>query len=219
MGESDHNKHRKNDTGDIEKLAAEYSYLDYLIEKRFYKKYWRTLNLTLGGFAVLFTVLAVLGIRECSDLRSMRQDAEEASAKIQTVYRGHVQQDSLRMLRLENSQCYAYYLTGERPGMRESIGKRFEYYGFGFAGYKIEDSLNWYLYDGGHWYGNAAHRYIVAKSKANKDNTSVGIVDNGLSDAMRNRVDSVFREIYPDAEIEHFEDSLLPKSGFLYFIH
>lgn len=219
MQEDDKHKSPRGSKTSLAEIDSEYSYLDYLIEKKFYKRYWKILRITLGVLSAFLVILAFFGISRYQDLTTLLREAEIANVKLQTVYQEHLVQDSLKGIRQENSKYYAYHLQHNGPFIRESISKMFQYYGFGFPNHKIEDSLSWYLYERSYWYNNAAYHYIKEKEKQRSNLTCIGVVYNGMPDDMISRIDSIFKKIYPDTEIEYFHDANLPESGFLYYIY
>ena len=200
-----------------ESLGAEYSYLDFLIEKKFYKRFSLWLKLLLSVFTVIFTASAYFGVSTYLDLREKLQEAEQANSKIQAVYTSYLQQDSVKALREENSRYYCYYLETGKPAMREAIGNRMREAGFAIADAGIEDAVSSFLNIDSNWVGNAAAQFVT-KSKGASQQHYIGVLYNGVSEPIRNRVDSILRDVYPSAIIQFFEDPHMPGRGFFYSI-
>ncbi len=197
-------------------LASEYSYLDYVIEAKFYKRFWGFITKLTWIIGVVFAVLAFFGFRTYIQLNSKLNQAKEANERIQEVYRGYLKEDSLKTIRSQNSKYYAYLLQNDERPVRESIQRKFQYYGFGFADASIEDQLSVYLYD--HFFDNPATKWLEKTHEADSSIVAIGIVWRDLPDGMIARVDSIFRDVYPDSKVNFIRDIRLPKQGFLYVI-
>lgn len=220
MGESDNNKAHKKDSGDIEKLAAEYSYLDYLIEKKFYKKYWGHLRATVVVIGLVLTVIAIWGITTVSELSERLERLRDTDTKIQATYSDLLKRDSLQTYIDENSNYYAIYLAADwnlgRNAANELLGEN----GFSFASPEFEDSLTWLLDLGKtkFWFNNDAYRFVRDTAGTDLSLRRIGVVYHNVPSHIRGRLDSLYRVIYAEPVIGFFEDTRLPGSGFVFYI-
>jgi len=103
--------------------------------------------------------------------------AEKANEKLQKVYGDYAREDSLNTIRHQNSEYYAYFLQStDETFIRESIVKKFERYGFGFADERIEVALSNYLYRDNHYSYNPATDWLIKQHKADSEHVAVGVV-------------------------------------------
>ena len=170
-------------------------------------------------FSLIFGSLAFFGISKYNDLLRLVKETDIVHQRVQASYKFYLEQDSLNTLRIENSKYYSYYLEDEnKRRIREAINKLFDANGFGIADSRIEVKLSEFLYDGDNWTNNDAYRFIYLQDTLKRNTTVIGVLYNGMPQRIINRVDSIFHQIYFDAEIKYFLDERLPKSGFLYYI-
>lgn len=215
------NENRKENKHDIhaalDKLSSDCSYLDYLIQKKFYKPFWRILRIPIAIAGGIIAVLAFFGIPSYFDLLRFAGEAETANRKIQTVYKEYIHQDSLNLIREENSKYYAFHV-GHSSKYRGTIIESFRDQGFRFRNVEVEDGLNQYLYEDKLARNNKAYNFIIQNKPKEKENNVIGVIYNDVPEYMINRVDSIFRDFYGEAEIEYFVDKRLPENGLLYYI-
>jgi hypothetical protein len=198
-------------------LGGEYGYIDYLIDRKFYKRFWRMLVGLLSVVSVFFAILAFIGISKYSDLSQTLKEAQTANERLQAVYSNYLREDSLNAIRRQNSKYYVYCRTdGENP-IRESIGKSFENAGFAFADASIESALSRYLYAKGRYYSNDAMDWADKQHIADSDHVAIGVLYWEVPAPMLARIDSMLKDVYPSATIRHFEDPKMPRQGLLYY--
>jgi hypothetical protein len=199
-------------------LESDLSYVDWVIEKKFYKKFWRTLWITFSGIGILFVVLAWFGISEYRDLVQAVAEVEDTRARIQITYEDYTRRDSLQAIYDENSPYYCYFLSHDDRFMREAIQLEFVKNGFGLPGVDLEARVSDWVYSDHGWRSNAAAGFLQDKANVTDSGTEIAILHNGLPDHIIARVDSLFLALYAGATIEHFNDERLPAPGFVYYI-
>ena len=68
MKEDDELKNEANKYNNINNLSQEYSYLDYIIERKFYRRFWKILATIITIFGIIFAGLTFFGISKYIDL-------------------------------------------------------------------------------------------------------------------------------------------------------
>lgn len=197
-------------------LQGEHGYVEFLIEKTFFKKFRWYLRGLLTSIGIIFAVLAFYGYSKLSDFDTLLDSARTTRDQMHDVYSEYLRLDSLNSLRQVNARYYHTYLIGDRGSFSETAQERFNYNGFGFSDASVDSALHKYLYDDFKIRDNEAQKFVAEKLKTGSNRIVVGVIHNSLPDSILVRVKSIFREVYLDAYIEYFEDPELPPHGFVY---
>lgn len=217
MTENDQPKTSGEENRQLPEPSGDYSYIDFVIEKKFYKRFNRILRYFIAAIAVIFGVIAFLGIKEYRDLSKLATEADIVKEKIQTVYNEYARQDSLALIKKENSQFYAYHVN-DRGGLFDAIIEAFREQGFKFSDATVEDGITKFVHDKEYAPFNPATIFVDNKDSQEVDIKYIGVIYNDVPEKMRMRADSLFKDFYRGARVEYFEEKKLPRGGLLYFI-
>lgn len=213
MNENDESKNVKSKIKSLDELSSEYSYLDYIIDKKFYRRFWKILATILTIFGLILAGLTFLGISTYVDLMKYYNHVENVKERIDPLYNEYVIKDKIKE---ENSKYYAFHVAHNNKYRGAIIGA-FRDYGFKFKDSIVEDGLNEFIYNNPQADSNAARLFVIAKSEDEKEKY-IGILYNGISYEMRIRMDSIFAEIYGAANVKYFKSEKIPPMGILYYI-
>ncbi len=200
----------------VDDVAGEYGYLEYLIEKKFHRRF-------KGYWIVLLSVLSIFGLLSINtfvDLKAELGAAERANERIQAAYQDLLLRDSLDIVRSENAEYWLNYSPygPDNHNWRPAINQRFEDLGFGYSSSGVEDSVNWYLYDIEGLTSTNAYRHIL-RAADSSSNRIIALAYNGVPRFIFSRIESVFRDVYGDSlEFFYASDTLLPEKVIMYYI-
>ncbi len=202
----------------LSKLESEYSYIDFAIHEKFYRRFWIILGFVLGIPALLLTVAAFLGGQTLLEMKDQVAKAENAYERFEEANSYFLEQDSLQAIKNENGH-YFYYLTPYDVNLiAHALNKSFEDQGFGVRNANIDTAMNRYFYVDGKLSQNDAIAFVAESIAKREGQTAIGVIHNGMPQVMLDRVDTIIRRVYDNPSLNHFQDTSLPLGGFIYSI-
>jgi len=198
---------------------SEYSYIDYAMDHKFFKRFWWTLTAAIVVAAPLLAIFAYLSGSTYMEAQKVVNQTQAAYDRFEEAYDYFRSEDSLQAIRNENSRYYYYSIRfNEEKIIVHAMNSLFEEQGFGSRSVDVDSALNRYLYIEYGEFKSPARQWVVEHAKDSTNMVLIGVVHNGMPQSMLSRIDTLFKIVYTDPDIEYIQETRLPLGGFIYCV-
>jgi hypothetical protein len=213
------NPHGKSHSDEPDRWESSLSYIDYAMDQKFFKRFWWTLSAVFLVGSVLLAVFLYFTGSTYTEARSLVQETQASYDRFEEAYEYFRTEDSLQAIKTENSHYYYYSIRfNEEKIIVYAMNSLLKERGFGSRSVDIDSAINRYLYIQDGICESPARRWLLERATDSMNTVLIGVAHNGMPQSMIDRVDSLFKIVYTDPEVQYIQDTQLPLGGFVYCV-